>query len=247
MGDFGSGDADEVQIAKLIQAANERHGFDALLTVGDNIYPQKGDAVRDAWTRPYGWVHAAHLPVFAALGDDDVDLDGTGATSMHALGMPDRWYERQLGPVDVFVLDATEANDPTQKTWFTNAVASSHTPWKVVLVHFPPYVCSPGDFDSPVLDWVPLFEQSGVNLVLSGNHHSYQRFAPQDGTTFVITGNGGAPLHPVSPNKCTKGAPKLVAFRHGERGFLEIGASKAQLNVQEVGEHGEIVDRFSLR
>jgi Calcineurin-like phosphoesterase len=247
VGDFGTGEPDEVQIADLIDAANARHPFGALLTVGDNIYPQKGNAVRDAWTRPYGWVLRAHLPVVAALGDDDVDLDGTGATSMRALGMPNRWYEKHLGAADVFVLDATRASDPAQKSWFTRAVAGSRAPWKIVLVHFPPYVCSPGRFDSPILDWVPLFERGGIDLVLSGNHHSYQRFAPQHGTTYVITGNGGATLHPVTRAKCTRGAPKLLAFRHGERGFLEIGVSGRRMQVQEVGEHGEVLDRFSPR
>ena len=59
--------------------------------------------------------------------------------------------------------------------------AQSYAHWIVVMLHHPPY--TKGNHDSDVKQneirvrekFVPLFEAAGVDLVLSGHSHSYER------------------------------------------------------------------------
>lgn len=249
VGDFGVADADEKAVAEMIRAADERSPFDALLTVGDNVYPVPGDTdpVRAAWTDPYGWVESRGLDVIATLGDEDIELDGTGERVMRAVGMPDRWYHRRVGPVDVLALDATQANADEQSAWIRRTLAGANAPFTIALVHFPPYLCSKGGFTPPTRAWVELFADGGVDLVLSGNHHSYQRFSAQDGVTYAIAGNGGASLYDVTPKRCTRGAPRLEAYDDQANGFLELGVDNDRLSGQAVAADGAVLDEFEIR
>jgi len=149
--------------------------------------------------------------------------------------------------VDILALDATEANADEQSTWIRRTLASTDAPFTIALVHFPPHLCSKGGFASPTRDWIRLLADGGVDLVVSGNHHSYQRFAPQDGVTYVIAGNGGASLYDVTPGRCTEGAPKLRAFDDEANGFLELGVSGARLSGQAVAADGSVLDEFEIR
>jgi hypothetical protein len=92
--------------------------------------------------------------------------------------------------------------------------------------------------------WVPLFEQYGVQLVLSGHDHNYQRFAPRNGVTYVVHGGGGAGLY--SLRRCPSSYPARVRARF-EHGFLYISASAARLDGSAVDMRGRVTDRFTLR
>ncbi|MBU1882292.1 hypothetical protein KKA08_09655, partial [bacterium] len=40
----------------------------------------------------------------------------------------------------------------------------------------------------------PLFAEYGVDLVINGHNHSYERLE-KEGITYIVTGGGGAPLY----------------------------------------------------
>lgn len=64
IGDFGTGDENEQALASSIRSWVSTRPFDALVTLGDNIYGA-GDPSRfaAAWTQPFGWVEDAGVPV----------------------------------------------------------------------------------------------------------------------------------------------------------------------------------------
>lgn len=92
--------------------------------------------------------------------------------------------------------------------------AASGAPWIVTVFHHPPYSRGPHHSDLAIrADWVPLLEQHGVDVVLNGHNHNYQRTHPLlghtatqtnttdyeegEGIVYVTTGNGGRKLGPI--------------------------------------------------
>jgi hypothetical protein len=75
-------------------------------------------------------------------------------------------------------------------TWLQNDLASTSQPWVIAYFHHPPY--SKGSHDSDVdvelkemrQNALPILENAGVDLVLSGHSHSYER-------SFLIDGHYG--------------------------------------------------------
>ena len=76
-------------------------------------------------------LHSAH----------DVEPAANGGPVMDLFDMPNRWYERRVGPVDVFVLDSNDLEEESQMEWLSTALASSSAPWQVLVFHDPVYSC----------------------------------------------------------------------------------------------------------
>jgi len=78
----------------------------------------------------------------------------------------------------------------------------------VIYFHHPPFSFSKHGSDAKVKAiLVPLFEKYGVDLVINGHEHGYQRFGPINGVTYIVSGGGGAPLYQINSN------PELKAFK----------------------------------
>src|SRR6185503_18504995 len=64
--------------------------------------------------------------------------------------------------------------------------------WRVPFCHHPPYCAGPmhGNSKSSLETLVPLYQRSGVRLVLSGHEHNFQH-SRADGIDYFVTGGGG--------------------------------------------------------
>jgi hypothetical protein len=246
IGDFGTGDASEHAVAEQMRSWAANHSVHALITVGDNAYGG-GDPLRlaEVWTEPFGWVEKTGIQLIGALGDNDLAFND-GRDVMSLLGMPHRWYKQRTGFVDIFVLDTNEGASGEQTEWLRGALVGSTAVWRIAVLHQPLYTCS-GEGGRLALRgrWEPLFRRYGVNLVLSGNHHSYQRFAPLSGTTYVVTGGGGAPLHKVE-SKCPPATPQPIIWNDKKHHFLYLSVRRSELTGWAVSSDGETIDRFSI-
>jgi hypothetical protein len=244
IGDYGVGTDSERRVAAQVERWVVAHDATALLTAGDNIYPD-GDPSRfdAAWHIPYGWVRERGVRVLASLGNHD--HTDRGEPVMRLLGMPSRWYRATVGSVEVLVLDANRPADTAQREWLQTTLARSTARWTVAVFHQPAYSCSLHDTTPAVVaNWVPLFEQYGVDLVLSGHDHNYQRFAPRHGVTYVVTGAGGAPLYAV--DACTHGEPPLVRADDDVHGFVAIEGDGTRLRIRAVSDRGQVLDDVTL-
>jgi 3',5'-cyclic AMP phosphodiesterase CpdA len=244
IGDFGTGGADEGAIAAAVDRWTDRFPINALLTTGDNVYESGNPAdFAAAWTGPYGWVGDEHVPVIAALGNHDIET-AAGAPVMGLLGMPSAWYARRIGPAQLIVLDANDPTDPDQLAFLRQTLAASTARWEIAIFHQPAYSCSHHG-STPAVDaaWLPLLEGGGVDLVLNGHDHTYERFGPLHGTTYVVTGGGGAPLYP--DHVCPPGtpAPRVDRVVHH---FVTLTFSGSTLRVEALDPAFHVVDRFSL-
>jgi 3',5'-cyclic AMP phosphodiesterase CpdA len=244
LGDFGNGSQAELKVAGAIDDWTDAHPVNALVTTGDNVY-ESGSPTRfaEAWEGPFGWVSVEGIPVVATLGNHDVETQG-GAPVMGLLDMPSRWYTRRIGPVEFIVLDANRPTDPRQLDFLRRAVATSTARWKIAVFHQPAYSCSRHGSTPEVDDlWLPLLAGDGVDLVLNGHDHAYQRFGPIDGTTYVVTGGGGAPLY--HEDDCPDGTPEPEAKRVVHH-FVTLVVSGSRLRIEALDSRLRSIDEVDL-
>jgi acid phosphatase type 7 len=120
----------------------------------------------------------------------------------------EEWFSMDLGPVHLAVLNDSRGGDDLeeQAAWLDADLAAAESPFLVVSHHYPPY--SSGNHGSNVTirsQLAPIFDAHGVQLVINGHDHGYERTLPlrddqvQDepgtGTVYVVSGGAGAPLY----------------------------------------------------
>jgi len=242
VGDFGIGGETQRATGAAIERFESTHPAQALVTLGDNDY-SRGRSFARNWRESFGWLEGAGVHVAGTLGNHDYEAGDRGAYELELLGMPRRSYTRRVGDVQLFLLDSNDVSD-AQTRWLERRLRASTARWKVAAFHHPPWACGGHLGHRDVARrWVPLFERHGVQLVLSGHDHSYQRFAPVDGIAYVIHGGGGAGLYPIVG--CLPIYPKLEVGRV-EHGFLSVVAYDDRLVVTALDLRGRRSDRFTL-
>jgi predicted phosphodiesterase len=243
IGDYGVGGSAELTIGRRMQQYEVRNGAAMLVLLGDNDYTRSPGRFRANWARSFGWARPAGVHVAGVLGNHDYET-GRGRYELGMLGMPGAYYTRTLGDAQLFFLDSNAVTD-RQTAWLEHQLSVSAATWKIALFHHPPYTCGGHSGNSQVVArWVPLFEDYGVQLVLSGHDHNYQRFAARNGVTYVVHGGGGAGLY--SLRRCPSSYPRRIRARD-EHGFLSVSVSPDRLDGLAIDTRGRVTDRFSLQ
>lgn len=239
-GDVGTGGRAEHATAASMDDLEAGGEFDALLLLGDNVYPDGSPELAKANVLdPFSAVLDGPTELVATLGNHDV-LTGDGQPLLRALGLPGRWYERRYGPVRVLVVDSTRAGDADQLAWLRDRLdENTDAAWTVVMQHHPPFSAGyHGSDAASQRHLVPLYEAAGVDLVLAGHDHDYQRTKPQDGVTYVVSG-GAAKLRRTARGDFTAVAASTYHF-------VELAAYEDRLDVRAVDHDGRVIDSFSL-
>ena len=248
IGDFGSGNEWEYDVAVALHEWADLNDPTAFVTTGDNVYEMGEPARFDvAWRDPYGWVEDDGIDIFASLGNHDIKTRD-GQPVMKLFEMPSRWYATTIGPVRLIVLDGNQITDETQLGFLESELQTAEQAWKVVVFHHSTYSCGQRG-PSPLAQehWVPLFERYGVQLVLNGHNHLYERFhsLDGDGVTYVVTGGGGTQLYPFV--ECPEGTPARAHKDNQTHHFLAVTADATELTVEAIGDDGDVFDKVTLK
>ncbi len=215
IGDFGVNNQAEADVASLVAGWQP----DAVLTVGDNNYPDGRAETIDAnigkyyaaFIYPYRGAYgpgASTNRFFPALGNHDWRTT-QGAPplpypSLNYFELPgnERYYDVTIGPVHLFVVDS-DPHEPDgievtslQADWLRNALKDSAAPWRIVAMHHPPYSSSTTHGSTPALQWP--YADWGATAVLAGHDHTYERIL-RNGIVYFVNGIGGADLYPLGP------------------------------------------------
>ncbi len=75
----------------------------------------------------------------------------------------------------------------------------------------------------------------GVELVISGHDHHYERTKPIAGTTYVVSGSAGAPIRPVTPRDFTASA-------RTEPHYVLVDVDGDKLSTRAINLRGEVFD-----
>lgn len=167
-----------------------------------------------------------NVPFFPAPGNHDHrTLQGAPFRHVFALPGDELWYSFDWGRVHFAALD-TEADYATQAAWLDADLARTQLPWKVVYMHRPPYSSGHHGSDTRLRALLaPILARHGVQLVLAGHDHSYERLHPQDGIAYVVTGGGGRGTYDVGTSSFTAFSEEVIHLVQ-----LEIGPDEAVLH-----------------
>src|SRR5215510_13934188 len=196
VGDCGTGDSDQIGIAKRMFEAHRQASFDFAIAVGDNIYPN-GSAryFTKHFEQPFSALLKERVSFHAVLGNHDVREGRQDQCQYPLFNMGGRNYytlKHGDGLLDLFMLDSTDF-DATQVGWLEQQLKSSTARWKLAVFHHPIYSSGKKHGSSIALRKTlePLFVRYGVNAVFSGHDHIYERTIPLQGIQYFVTGAGG--------------------------------------------------------
>src|SRR6185436_2948242 len=143
------------------------------------------------------------------------------------------------GPVHFVSLDTETAFlDPARRqaqiAWLQADLAATTREWKVFFFHRPPYSTGAEHGSDLTIrnTFGPIFEQYGVQLVLNGHDHDYERTVPirtsadpsLQAVTYIVTGGGGAPPYSV-------GTSSWTAFSRSATHYVRAEASDCHIVV----------------
>jgi 3',5'-cyclic AMP phosphodiesterase CpdA len=238
VGDFGVGGTTERELGAIMKRFESGHPSDLLVTLGDNDYTESPRAFHRNWVAAFGWLGSAGVRVAGALGNHDIRVDG-GRYEYDELDMPRARYRRVVGNIELFVLNSNRVN-VAQTDWLKRVLPASAATWKIVVFHHPAWTCGEYRSNAAVVQkWVPLFEQYGVQLVLNGHDHNYQRFGARNGVRYIVHGGGGAHLYPIET--CPSSYPTR-RFARAVHGFLFLRATDTELRVSAVNRRRQTID-----
>jgi 3',5'-cyclic AMP phosphodiesterase CpdA len=239
VGDVGHPGGRLRRTAAAIDQAAGTDRYDALLLLGDNVYPAGDpDQLERTVFEPFGPLLDGGAQLLAILGNHDV-TDGHGDEQIRRLGQRGRWWSADLGPVLVVGLDSTEPTNPEQLAWLEKTLAASADSWRVVAVHHPPYSAGYQGSNLTVRrTFGPIFERYGVQLVLSGHEHDYQRSRVINGVTYVVSG--------AATDTRRTGKDDFTAFAASWHHFVDLAVWEDHMLVRAVNQTVRVFDAVAL-
>jgi tartrate-resistant acid phosphatase type 5 len=251
IGDYGGGGQPEADVASLVKSWEPEF----IITTGDNNYPSGAEETIDQnigqffheFIAPYSGKYgegASENQFFPSLGNHDWDTLGAQPyLEYFTLPGNERYYQFVRGPVHFFALDSDSrepdgvgASSP-QATWLQEQLADSTSPWKIVYFHQAPY--SSG-LHGPV-NWMRWpFAEWGVDFVLSGHNHTYERLH-RNGVIYFVNGLGGGSIYPFP------GVEEGSQVRYNEDyGAMLVEAADSSIRFQFITRQNEVIDDFEF-
>jgi 3',5'-cyclic AMP phosphodiesterase CpdA len=192
IGDNGTGESAEYQIADKLVASHDKFPFGFVLMMGDNLYG--GESAKDftqKFEKPFMGLLDRGVKFYAALGNHD---DPNRQITYDKFNMGGKHYYSFKPKEDVrfFSLDSNYM-DKRQLDWLESELKSSGSAWKIVYFHHPLYSSGEKHGSNIELRRVlePVLIKYGVDVVLTGHEHFYERIKPQGGINYFIVGSSG--------------------------------------------------------
>jgi len=264
-GDSGMGSRAQYLLARDMLASQPPPDF--ILHTGDIVYPAgERKLYEERFFAPYRALLAS-IPLWPCLGNHDVQDDGTAPAYEEIFVVPENgpaglppkhnyWFDH--ASCRVAVIDSN-ADEKTLRghvaPWIRSVLAPTDARWKFVVLHHPPYTAGKYPPDATIQDTlVPIFEDTGVDLVFSGHDHNYQRthplrggqvVEPGNGIVYIVTGAGGAKLYDL--RRPDQRPTWIAAAADQHHSFTQVTVEDDQLTVRQIARGGIIIDQFVLR
>lgn len=261
VGDSGMDNPEQFTIANRMAQEQDARFF---LHTGDVVYPAGalGAAVAEynrRYFKPYAEL-LKRVPGFPVVGNHD--LYGLyGAPFKRAFVLPSNgggalfselFYRFDWGDATFLALETNtifRLGSGPHMSWLKDQLKTANK-WVIVYMHAPLYSAGKhGDSGTLQSNLESLFEHEGVDLVLAGHDHDYERSKPikqfnrdpsYAGLVHVVTGGGGAALRPVNPTPRTHLA---ISAHH----YLKVTIAGDDLHGEAIDLNGATIDRFKIR
>lgn len=262
-GDSGDGGRNQRALRDVMLT----HQFDVFLHLGDIAYDN--GTFSEFESNAFGVYRDIMdvIPTFPAIGNHEYNTaNGQPYVDVYYLfeqalreEHQERYYSFDYGNVHFSVLDsnpemlgtisASAADDMAD--WLRDDLMRSSAPWKIVLCHHPFY--SSGDHGSTSAlqrQIMPILEETGVDLVLVGHDHDYERTVPilagaeaasdPRAIVYVVAGAGGAGLYSVSGDWFT------AASNDSTHSFLSFTVDGCNGHGEAIAQDGSTLDTFDV-
>jgi len=205
IGDSGTGTANQIAVRDAYETNAPARHTDLWLMLGDNAYNSGTDAEYQNTVFNIYTNLLRNSVVWPTLGNHDTaqatayndtypyfsifTLPKNGEAGGFGSGT-EHYYSFDYGNIHFICLDSMTADRSVPNVsgmagWLTNDLANTTADWIIAYFHHPPYTKGSHDSDSYAdssgalvqmrTNIIPLLEQGGVDLVLSGHSHSYER------------------------------------------------------------------------
>lgn len=301
LGDSGTANADAAAVRDsfLTYNGNDPHS-DLLLMLGDNAYSIGTDAQYQAAVFDMYPTVLRNTVLWSCLGNhdgasaDSVNQTGpyydlhTFPTSGESGGLAsgtEAYYSFDYANIHFVCLDSYETDRSpggTMAIWLGNDLAATSQEWIIAFWHHPPYTKGSHNSDTEIeliemrTNFLPILESYGVDLVLGGHSHSYERSKLIDGhygTSGTLVGNmildggdghdSGDGAYRKSSFTANTGAVYVVAGSSGkissaplnhpvmitnlvELGSMVLDVNDKQLDALFLNSNGVVRDRFTI-
>ncbi len=241
--DTGTGYADQYAVADAMNRYRQGDPYALVILAGDNIYTNgEISKVKEVFEDPYQPLLTNGVKFRACLGNHDIRTDNGEPQLQYAgFNMPQRYYTFREKDVQFFALDTNgNADWVAQLAWLEQELKGSTASWKVVFGHHPIYSSGHYGTNQAFIDSLtPLFQKYGVQLYINGHEHHYERTQPIQGTTYLVTGIGGAQLRSV-------GRSQWTAFSASRYGFSAIEVYSDRMEIKAIGTDHQVFDRGTI-
>jgi len=243
IGDFGTGEAPEYELATQVGKLNETFKYDLVITVGDNLYgAERPQDFKSKFEDPFKAILDAGIKVYGALGNHDARAQ----RYYKPFNMDGQLYYTLKAPhesVRFFMLDSTYPV-PEQIAWLEKELKGSNDDWKIAVFHHPLY-SSGGRHGSDlklreILE--PLFIKYNVSVAFTGHDHFYERIKPQNGIVHFVCGSAGQ----LAPGDINKGTGLTAKGFDTDRAFLAVEISGDKMYFNAIARDGRLVDSGSV-
>ncbi len=212
LGDAGTADSEQRQVRDAYYGSPAYKYNDMVLLLGDNAYNTGTDSEYQAALFDMYPTVLRQSPVWSCLGNHETAQVRTGSYSGVAyfdiFSFPtaaecggyasgtERYFSWDYGNVHFISLDVQTTNAALRTNmlaWLENDLAANTRRWTIALWHHPPYTKGSHNSDTESQPtWartflVPMLEDAGVDLVLCGHSHCYERSKLIDGFTATPT------------------------------------------------------------
>ena len=252
-------------VDSVLKADSAANVPNAVFTAGDNAYPSGSGGYNDFFVRCFTaswgnksrsimkWIH----PV---PGNHDYEVrSGIGYFRYfgdRAGPVGKGYYSYDLGEWHVIALNSELLTDPqrgldqgkAQEDWLRKDLKDHSKLCTMVYWHRPLFSSGVHGAGPQVYDLWPILYEAGVDLVVNGHEHHYERFLPQTpaglpdsirGIVQVIVGTGGADLRGVREDLARNSAAQI----HGYFGVLKLTLGTGEYRHAFLDTEGRIWDQ----
>lgn len=237
IGDTGTGSSKQRDVGQMMALYHAAFPFEFVLMMGDNMYG--GEGPRDyerKFAAPYKSLLDAKVKFYAALGNHDEALQ----VNYENFNMEGKEYYRfKKGDVAFYALNSNYM-DKKQVEWLQKELAKDTSSWKVCFFHHSPYSSAKKHGSDDQLREVvePIFVKYGVNLVLTGHDHVYERIKPQKGIHYFVSGAGGK----LRSGDIRQSSPLTGKAYDRDMHFMLFEVVGDQVYFQTISRTGETID-----
>ena len=202
LGDAGTGNQNQKNVRDqyynyVANASTNPNQTDMMLFLGDNAYDNGLDSEYQIALFNIYQEQLKHTVAWSTLGNHDgysADSNSQSGPYYDIFSFPtagesggiasgtEAYYSFDYANIHFIVLESyTLDTNANQMAWCTQDIQNTNQDWIVAIFHHPPYTKGSHDSDfEPQLinmrnNFLPILESNGVDLILSGHSHSYER------------------------------------------------------------------------